>query len=208
MDPAVNQEWTSSEVEEARSLIARFNSNKIIYDNNDDKNKKHNDIVDALHAFFPSKTMKQVTDLYINLVLEMHMMQQREEIHVTGGSTHNVYTIINLAKNKFGELEESGASGPHIVCTMDDLLNKYKFKVQEKETTMDATISAFGCPLEHTRIMEMEEAMPMVENNNMEVLENNIDNANQVGAPRSRKLWTIEEHRQFLCGLNVYGRGD
>uniref|UniRef100_A0ACD6ARX9 Uncharacterized protein n=1 Tax=Avena sativa TaxID=4498 RepID=A0ACD6ARX9_AVESA len=194
MDPAVNQVWTSSEVEEARSLIARLNSNKIIYD---DKNKKHNDIVDALHAFFPSKTMKQVTDLYINLVLEMHTMQWREEIHVTGGSMHNVCTIPNLVNNNFGKLEESGASGPHIVCTMDNLLNKCKFEVQEKVTTMDATISVFGCPLEYTRTMDMEEAMPMVEKNKMKVLENNIANDKQVGAPHPGKFWTLEEHRFF-----------
>uniref|UniRef100_A0ACD5XXY2 Uncharacterized protein n=1 Tax=Avena sativa TaxID=4498 RepID=A0ACD5XXY2_AVESA len=159
MDPAVNAEWTSSEVEEARSLIARLNSNNII--DNNDKNKKHDDIMDALHALFPSNTMKQVTDLYIDLVVEMHMMQQREESHVARGNTHNVCTVPNLVNCNFGDLEESGASGAHVDCTMDDLLNAYNFGVQEEGATMDATVSVFGHPLEHTKIMEMEEAPQM-----------------------------------------------
>uniref|UniRef100_A0ACD5XXI5 Uncharacterized protein n=1 Tax=Avena sativa TaxID=4498 RepID=A0ACD5XXI5_AVESA len=206
MDPAVNAEWTSSEVEEARSLIARLNSNNII--DNNDKNKKHDDIVDALHALFPSNTMKQVTDLYIDLVVEMHMMQQREESHVARGNTHNVCTVPNLVNCNFGDLEESGASGAHVDCTMDDLLNAYNFGVQEEGATMDATVSVFGHPLEHTKIMEMEEAPQMVEKNNMEVLENNIANDKPVVSPHSEGLWTDEEHRQFLRGLRIYGRGD
>ncbi|XP_047057523.1 myb-like protein H [Lolium rigidum] len=124
MDPTLNQEWTSSEVVEARSLIATLESNKIIYEVNDDNNKKHNDIVDALHVLFPSKTMQQVTDLYM-----------------------------------------------------------------EEE-------------------FPMEEELPMVENNMMDVLENNIVNDQPVADPHPGRFWTTEEHRLFLCGLHVYGRGD
>ena len=77
MDPVLNQEWTSSEVEEATSLVIRLKNNKIIYDDNDDKTKKHNDIVDALHALFPSKSLQHVADLYVDLVIEMHTMLWR-----------------------------------------------------------------------------------------------------------------------------------
>ncbi|KQK23261.1 hypothetical protein BRADI_1g72300v3 [Brachypodium distachyon] len=59
MDPRENQEWTSYEVEEARSIIARLNSNNCSYHgNNHDKNKKHN-IMLELQAKFPWKTIKQ-----------------------------------------------------------------------------------------------------------------------------------------------------
>ncbi|CAM0913013.1 unnamed protein product [Alopecurus aequalis] len=176
MDPRVNQMWTSSEVEEARSLIARLNNDKIIYGNNDDNNKKHNDIVDALHALFPSKTVQQVIELYVDLFVEMHNMKGREEIHVSGGSTHNVCTGRDLVNGNFGESGKSGASGTHNVCTTVGLVQEYNFGVQEEATTMGDTALVFGCPLEDTRIMDMEEALPMVEKNNMVVLENNIAN--------------------------------
>lgn len=74
MDPVlVNLGWTLFEEEEARSLIAKHNSNKIMYGNNDDMNRKHNNIVDDLHVLFPSKIRQQVTNLYINFIIEMYM---------------------------------------------------------------------------------------------------------------------------------------
>uniref|UniRef100_A0ACD5ZQ89 Uncharacterized protein n=1 Tax=Avena sativa TaxID=4498 RepID=A0ACD5ZQ89_AVESA len=205
MDLALNQEWTSCEVEEARSLIATLNNNKIIYNDNDDGNKKHIDIVDALCALFPSKTKQQVTYLYVDLVVESHGMQWREESHVIGDNTCNVCTAPNLVNGNFWELEESGASGTHTVYTMDDLVNEYNFGVQEEAKTMDGTLSMSGYQLEHTT---MEEAVPMVEKNKMGVLENNIDNNKPIRAPHPGRFWTKEEHRQFLRGLHVYGRGD
>jgi hypothetical protein len=184
MDPTVNQEWTSSEVEEARSLIARFNSNKIIYNNDDDKNKKHNDIVEALHALFPSKTMQQVTDLYVDLVVEMHLMQWREESHVTSGTTHNICTSHDLVNGNFGESVEIGPSGTHGVWTMGDLMNEYNFGAQEEARTMEDTISVFDYPLE-----------------DMELLENNIVNDKPVVAPHPGRFWTTDEHRFFSCSI-------
>jgi hypothetical protein len=193
MDPTLNQEWTSSEVVEARSLIATLESNKIIYEVNDDNNKKHNDIVDALHVLFPSKTMQQVTDLYVDLAMEMHLMQWREEITIIGGTTNNICTVHDLVNGNFGELGESSSTGTHGVFTMGDLVNGYNFGLQEEASTM------FGSPMEDMMIMEMEEEfpmeeelqmeeeLPMVENNMMEVLENNIVNDQPVADP-SREI--------------------
>nr|XP_051202545.1 uncharacterized protein LOC127316174 [Lolium perenne] len=176
MDPTLNQEWTSSEVEEARSLIATLESKKIIYEDNDDNNKKHNDIVDALHALFPSKTMQQ----------------WREEIPIIGGSTNNTCTVHDLVNGNFGELGESSSSGTHGVFTMGDRVNGYNFGLQEEASTM------FGSPLEDMEELPMEEDLLMVENNMMEVLENNIFNDQPVADPHPGRFWTAEEHRYFV----------
>uniref|UniRef100_A0ACD5XS22 Uncharacterized protein n=1 Tax=Avena sativa TaxID=4498 RepID=A0ACD5XS22_AVESA len=208
MDPSLNQEWTSFEVEEARSLVATLNNNKIIYNDNDDGNKKHKYIMDALCALFPLKTKQQVTYLYVDLVVELHVMQQREESHIIVDNTYTVFPAPNFVNGNFWELGESGASSTHAVCTMDDLMNEYNFGVQEEAQTMDGTFLMSSYQLEHTRIMEMEEAVPMVEKNKMEVLHNYTANNKPIVAPHPGRYWTTEEHRQFLRGLRVYGRGD
>ncbi|KAF7093987.1 hypothetical protein CFC21_096352 [Triticum aestivum] len=286
MDPIANQGWTSSDVEEACSLIARINTNKIMYDD-DDNNKKHNYIVNSLHALFPSKTMKQVIDLYVDLAMDMHMIQRREGTHVTGGSPQNIFTFCDPVNGNY-ELpkEENGGSSTHSVYPMGDHANE-NFGVREEETTiMDNNGLSFGCAMEDTRITVMGEAPLMADNNKMEVLENNISidqpivaphqwgfltdeehsmgglvnenievqedeevtmdvsgfsfhciledtrirkteeapvmvdknkmvvlennssNDRPVVAPHQRKFWTKEEHKSFLYGLEVYGRGD
>ncbi|KQK18722.1 hypothetical protein BRADI_1g44293v3 [Brachypodium distachyon] len=63
---AVTTEWTSSEVEEARSVIASLSSK---YCRND--GEYHDNIIGELQAKFPWKTMHQVRDLYVDLVVEM-----------------------------------------------------------------------------------------------------------------------------------------
>ncbi|KAF7099708.1 hypothetical protein CFC21_101310 [Triticum aestivum] len=287
MDPIVNQGWTSSEVEEACSLIARLNTNKIMYDDNDEKNKKHNYIVNSLHALFPSKTMKQVIDLYVDLAMETHMIQRKEGTHVTSGSPQNIFTFCDPINGNY-ELpkEENGASSTHGVYTMGDHANENfgvgeeettimdnnglsfgcamedtsialtgeaplmvgnnkmevlennisidqpvitphqwgfwtdeehsmgglvneNFEVQEdEEMTMDDNRFSFHCAPEDTRIGKMEEAPMMVDKNKMVVLENNTSNDRPFVTPHQRKFWTKEEHKSFLYGLEVYGRGD
>ncbi|XP_020169909.1 uncharacterized protein [Aegilops tauschii subsp. strangulata] len=287
MDSIVIQGWTSSQVEEARSLIARLNTNKIMYNANDDKNKKHNYIVNSLHALFPSKTMQQVIDIYVDLAMEMHMIQLREGTHVTGGSPqnmltfcepvngnyelpgekngasniHGVYTMGDHANGNFGVREEEATivdnNGLSFGCVMEDtgitvtgeaplmvdnnkmvvLVNNISidqpvvaphqwdfwtnkehsmgdlvnenFEVQEDEdTNMDDNGFPFRCALEDTRITKTEEARMMADKNKMVLLENNTSNDRPAVAPHQRKLWTIEEHKSFLYGLEIYGRGD
>ncbi|VAI83199.1 unnamed protein product [Triticum turgidum subsp. durum] len=285
MDPTVNQGWTSSEVEEARSLIARLNTNKIMYDDNDEKNKKHNYIVNSLHALFPSKTKKQVTNLYVDLTVGMHMTEWREGTHVTGGSPQNIFTFCDPVNGNYELPKENGASSTHDIYTMGDhpnenfgareeeatimdnnglsfgcamedtgitvtgeaplmpdnkmvvlennisidqpigaphqwgfwtdgepsmggLVNE-NFEVQEDEdTTMDDNGFSFRWALEDTRIRNTEEAPMMVDKNKMVVLENNTSTDRPVVAAHQRKFWTKEEHKSFLYGLEVYGRGD
>ncbi|KAE8779319.1 Transcription factor MYB1R1 [Hordeum vulgare] len=191
MDSIVNHGWTSSEVEEAWSLIARLNSNKIMYDDNDDKNKKHNYIVNSLHALFPSKTMKQVTDLYVDLAMEMHMIQQREG---TRGSPQNSFTFCDPANvNYVLPGEENHASSTHGVYTMGGHVNE-NFGVREEATIMDNNGLSFGCAMEDTGITVTDEAPHMVDNNKMEVLENNISIDQPIFAPHQWGFWTGEEH--------------
>ena len=193
----VHQEWSSSEVEGARSVIISLNNNKIIYGDNDDKNKKHNDIVDALHTLFPSKTLQQVTNLYIDIVVEMHMMQSKEENNVTTGSTYNVCAAHDLVNGKFGvPEEEGGASATHNVYTVGHLGNN-NFEVHVEATRMDDKGLVYGCTLEDMRTMETQNMLPIVEKNEMDLLENNISHDQPVIAPQQRIYWTIEEHRSF-----------
>ncbi|XBI07457.1 hypothetical protein VPH35_135363 [Triticum aestivum] len=179
MNQRVNQEWNPSEVEGARSIIDYLNN---YYNNNGtshEKNKKH-DIVANLKAWFPRKTMQQVTDLYDDLVTEMHMLQ-------------------------FPEKEYNGTNGDHgVIYTMDGLVNK-NFGLQ-KEVAMEGMGILFGRPLESMRTMEIQEEVLMVEENKV-VLENKMCIPQPVLAPRAKGFWTPEEHRLFLHGLSACGRG-
>uniref|UniRef100_A0A453QSR8 HTH 3-helical bundle domain-containing protein n=1 Tax=Aegilops tauschii subsp. strangulata TaxID=200361 RepID=A0A453QSR8_AEGTS len=170
MNQRVNQEWNPSEVEGARSIIARLNN----YYNNDgtnhEKNKKH-DIMANLKACFPRKTMQQVTDLYDDLVMEMHMLQWPEKEYNGSNSDHGV------------------------IYTVDGLVNK-NFGLQE-EVSMEGMGILFGLPLESMQTMEIQEEVQMVEENKV-VLENKMCIPQPVLAPRAKGFWTPEEHRLFM----------
>lgn len=61
MDPRFNVDWSANEIEMVRSLIACHGAS----------NSTNDDIVDELQAMFPGKDKRQVTDLYVELVVEM-----------------------------------------------------------------------------------------------------------------------------------------
>ncbi|CAM0913606.1 unnamed protein product [Alopecurus aequalis] len=174
MNQIVNQEWTSSEREEAKLVIAKFERNSD--DINDDDNEKH-DIYCELHSWFPWKTMQEVKDLYADLVLEMLMVEERYD----------------------GSLGEHG-----IVNTMDGLVN-VNFGLQEK-ASMDIMEFLFGNPVDAMILMDTEEVL-VVEQNKVGVLENKMPIHQPMDTPYTRRFWTAEEHRLFLCGLCAFGRG-
>ena len=91
MDPKFKGEWSASEIKMVKSLIAKDNTN-----NNyaSDMNKKHNQIVDELQAMFPSKEKHQVTNLYIDVMVEMVQTLQSGNQHVEASS--------NLMNQPFG----------------------------------------------------------------------------------------------------------
>ncbi|KAF8723702.1 hypothetical protein HU200_021665 [Digitaria exilis] len=84
MDPRFNGEWSVSEIGTVKSLIGRHNNNKYA----SDLNKKHTDIMDEIHAMFPLKEKRQVTNLYLELMVEMTHMMQRGNQHVAASSNH------------------------------------------------------------------------------------------------------------------------
>ncbi|XP_010229928.1 uncharacterized protein LOC104582232 [Brachypodium distachyon] len=212
MDPKLHQEWTSFEVQEARSLIARLSINMIDSYDADEKNKVHNHIVDALHGLFPWKTNEQVTDFYVTLYAEMHMMQGQEDSHAGGGGMHTACALPNHVNGSFGvPEEESGcANGAQGVCAMGDLAANSVFMVPEEEgeENVDGNVLVFGSPCEETNIMPTEASLT-VEEQEVEVLENNFSSDQQVTAPKPVVgPWGKEEQRLFVLGLRAFGRGD
>uniref|UniRef100_A0ACD5YI53 Uncharacterized protein n=1 Tax=Avena sativa TaxID=4498 RepID=A0ACD5YI53_AVESA len=180
MKPIFNQEWTFSEVEEARLIIARFNNNNRICDEvGHDRNKKH-DIVGELHEWFPWKTVEQVSDLYVDLVVEVLCQ----------------------------EMEYDGANGTHInIYGMDSLVNSNFGIPEEKESNIYGADWGFACPPEGMDIMESKEEAPVCEQDKVEVLENKMPVHQPVVAPYATRFWTADEHKLFLHGLRVFGRG-
>lgn len=84
MDPNTNGVWSASEVNIVKSLIASHITNNTC---TNDTNKKHIAIVDELQERFPWKEKHQVTDLYVELVMEM-MTTQSNNQHVVVSTAH------------------------------------------------------------------------------------------------------------------------
>ncbi|XP_044443446.1 uncharacterized protein [Triticum aestivum] len=163
MNPRVNQEWTPSEVEGARSIIDGLNNNYYNDGTSHGKNKKH-EMMDELQTWFPRKSMQQCP---------------KKECHVTN-SDHGVnYTVDGPMSKNFGLQEEAA---------------------------MEGTDFLFGCPLDIRQTMDSQEEVPTVEPNKV-VLENKTCIHQPVLAPRAKGFWTPDEHRLFLHGLSVCGRG-
>ena len=170
MNQRFNQECNPSDVEWARSIIDRLNNYYNCDGTSNEKNKKH-DIVANLKAWFPRKTMQQVTDLYDDLVMEMHMLQCPEKEYNGTNSDHGaIYTVDGLVNKNFGLQEEVPIEGMGIL---------------------------FGRPLESVRTMAIQEELQMIEENKV-VLENKMCIPQPVLAPRAKGFWTLEEHRLFM----------
>uniref|UniRef100_A0ACD5Y3K7 Uncharacterized protein n=1 Tax=Avena sativa TaxID=4498 RepID=A0ACD5Y3K7_AVESA len=157
-----------------------INNNNRIYDElGHDKNNKH-DIVGELHTWFPWKTIQQVSDLYVDLAVEV--LCKDIEYDGANGTPSNNYGIDSLVNSNFGVPEE-------------------------KEANIYGTDWWFGCPPEGMDIMESKEEMPVCEEEKVEVLENKMPVHQPVVAPCATRFWTVEEHKLFLHGLRVFGHG-
>ena len=89
-------EWSASEINMVKSLIARFNSNIVL----GDMSKKHSDIVNEIQTMFPMKEKHQVIHLYVDLMVEM--MQSG-----TGDGSYHSTTTSRYLVNNFEISEDS-----------------------------------------------------------------------------------------------------
>ncbi|KAK3139752.1 hypothetical protein QOZ80_5AG0389540 [Eleusine coracana subsp. coracana] len=98
-------EWSSSEMEMAKSLIVSHNNNNNNAGNGDGiMRNKQKDIVDVLHAEFPWKDRHQVTNLYVDIMVEV--IQSQEKMGTTGPTSG----VVHHVNNKFGISVEGRAT--------------------------------------------------------------------------------------------------
>nr|TKW32626.1 hypothetical protein SEVIR_2G180100v2 [Setaria viridis] len=149
MSPNSEQVWSVSEIMTMKSLIARHNTTT----------NNNTDIVEELQARFPWKEKRQVTDLYVDLVVDM----------IESGNQDAAARSSHMIKDIATSVEDPG------IDNLDML---------------------YGYLMEETRSMgQVEEAQRR-------------QTATQNERPNTKGFWTIEEHRLFLHGLRVYGRGN
>ncbi|KAK1605231.1 hypothetical protein QYE76_028904 [Lolium multiflorum] len=140
--------------------MARFDGNNCSNNGTNDNNK--HDILVELHSLFPSKTMQQVKDLYVDLVVEMLTVQSEEEYD--------------------GAIEEH-----HIIHSVDGLINE-NFGIQEDASMKGVDLLFGGQIFDGMRVVEMEE-VPAVEKNKVGVLENKMSIHQPMDAPHAIRLF-------------------
>ncbi|KAG8093836.1 hypothetical protein GUJ93_ZPchr0012g19537 [Zizania palustris] len=177
-DPSFSGEWTAYELAQARSIVLARTNNAAA---GDDTNS-NGAILRELEVSFPGKTTKQVIDLYVQLAVEM-AQQVAEEQHPNVVDAANLVVIpssFELANDNFGIVPEPSMG---------------------VETSSAMNIYGGGPPAPAPVVV--------IENQDDEVEVNDQLSSGQQAAPNNAKrFWTTEEHRQFLRGLRVYGRGD
>jgi hypothetical protein len=107
-------EWSPSDVALVKSLIINHNNNNATSDGAGTLNNKHKNIVDILHAQFPWKERYQVTDLYVDVVVEMVQDQDKTVVAppAAGG--------IELVNDNFGVVPPTPPA-VEVVPAMDNL---------------------------------------------------------------------------------------
>ncbi|KAK3128502.1 hypothetical protein QOZ80_6BG0462700 [Eleusine coracana subsp. coracana] len=166
MSPMVNGEWSPSDIAVVKSLIVCHNNYYKTNDGNSMLNNKHKNIVDILHAQFPWKDRREVTDLYVDIVVEM--IQCEEKIR----TVEPLMGGIDLVNDNFGmPVEDPSMDNMEVLLPPLTMVDMMARKMAEKQPSR-------WLPPSHQP------------------------------ERRTGRFWSTEEHRQFLRGLAVYGRGD
>ena len=106
IDEGFGMEWTAAELAEARSVIARVSDayNSGVGSSSSACDTKHDRIMRELQARFPSRTMVQVIDLYLNLTAETAAQAGAAQPQDAGGAGDAavVHPTFGLANDNFG----------------------------------------------------------------------------------------------------------
>uniref|UniRef100_A0A453DMC2 Uncharacterized protein n=1 Tax=Aegilops tauschii subsp. strangulata TaxID=200361 RepID=A0A453DMC2_AEGTS len=220
-----NSLWSAMDarvsVEEARSIITRFN-NKGSSSDRANHNNHDNNPDTKLRMWYPCETMQQdvmekgkgviaMTEENKVEALENNMSTHQPVIAPSARnySTQEEHWSLWYAMNARVGVEEPGSiitgfnnkeSSP-----VDENISKYNNK---PDTELRMQYHCESMQQEGTRVMEeSKDVIAMSEDNNVEVLENEMSIRQPVIAPSARIYWTKEEHWNFLDGLSFYGRG-
>uniref|UniRef100_A0A0E0DXT6 Uncharacterized protein n=1 Tax=Oryza meridionalis TaxID=40149 RepID=A0A0E0DXT6_9ORYZ len=215
-DATFGMEWTAAELGEARSVIARVSN---AYDSgagssNSAGDTKHDRIMRELQARFPSRTMVQVIDLYLNLTAETAAQAGAAQPQDAGvGSSSSAGDtkpdrIMRELQARFPSrtMVQAGAAQPQDAGGAGD-----DAAAAVVHPTFGLANDSFGMPVANNNDdgvdagmvfggAPMEEGAVAVNGGDGEVV--NQDNGDD------DVLWTDYEHRLFLTGMRVYGRGD
>ncbi|KAL5225970.1 hypothetical protein ABZP36_012609 [Zizania latifolia] len=198
MNPRISREWTAYDLAQARSVILARMNYAATAGGSDDNNSKHDAIVRELRVLFPWKTTEQVIDLYVELATEM----KQQMVAQPNGAVNNYYgdgAGVVIHRPTFEHANDNFGTVPEQSIEVESAMNVYGH----------AGGVVFGSPPmeEMSEVTSVKKAPPpVVTGNQGEVSQRS---GRQQAAPNNAgRFWTTDEHRQFLRGLRVYGRGD
>uniref|UniRef100_A0A0E0L8G8 Uncharacterized protein n=1 Tax=Oryza punctata TaxID=4537 RepID=A0A0E0L8G8_ORYPU len=207
----MEMEWTAVELDEARSIVARLSN---AYDSgtavagagNGNGDTRHDRIVRELQAWFPWRTMPQLIELYIDLMEEMSQAADPQPQYDDAGA---------VIDPTFDFMNDDNFVGMPPVQQADHAMNNVVVNAGMNYYGGGAAGMVFGgAPMGET----VEQAAPpapapapvpvVMNRNDLEVINQGGGRHRAAPTNTTGRFWTTEEHRRFLRGLRVYGRGD
>ncbi|RLM56120.1 hypothetical protein C2845_PM10G04060 [Panicum miliaceum] len=147
-----NGEWSASEINIVKSLVARFNTNDSI---SGDMSKKHSDIINEIQTMFPIKEKYQVIRLYVDLMMEMMPSGTGD------GSYHSATTSSDLVNNFEIPLENSTMDNMGMLLgrhpTMETWVMRVAQEVPRRQPTprMERAHTRFWTKAEHRTTLQV-----------------------------------------------------